>query len=195
MAILKGLLAPLQFVNTHVLRLGRAIAVFAMAIMVLSILYQVVMRYGFNAAPNWSEELARFCMLWMTGLVAPAAYRRGGFVAIDTLTMLLPKNIGAVLNFVLLAVALLVLVVALQLGLKHVNSGWLFASSSLRLPLDLIGMAPVKLKLAWMFMSLFVGVILLTSVTVELLLRQLVRLTGGGDDLPPLPTLDTPGAE
>ena len=195
MAILKGLLAPLQFVNTHVLRLGRAIAVFAMAIMVLSILYQVVMRYGFNAAPNWSEELARFCMLWMTGLVAPAAYRRGGFVAIDTLTMLLPKNIGAVLNFVLLAVALLVLVVALQLGLKHVNSGWLFASSSLRLPLGLIGMAPVKLKLAWMFMSLFVGVILLTSVTVELLLRQLVRLTGGGDDLPPLPTLDTPGAE
>ena len=195
MAILKGLLAPLQFVNTHVLRLGRAIAVFAMAIMVLSILYQVVMRYGFNAAPNWSEELARFCMLWMTGLVAPAAYRRGGFVAIDTLTMLLPKNIGAVLNFVLLAVALLVLVVALQLGLKHVNSGWLFASSSLRLPLDLIGMAPVKLKLAWMFMSLYVGVILLTSVTVELLLRQLVRLTGGGDDLPPLPTLDTPGAE
>ncbi|WP_435311577.1 TRAP transporter small permease [Primorskyibacter sedentarius] len=195
MAILKGLLAPLQFVNTHVLRLGRAIAVFAMAIMVLSILYQVVMRYGFNAAPNWSEELARFCMLWMTGLVAPAAYRRGGFVAIDTLTMLLPKNIGAVLNFVLLALALLVLVVALQLGLKHVNSGWLFASSSLRLPLDLIGMAPVKLKLAWMFMSLFVGVILLTSVTVELLLRQLVRLTGGGDDLPPLPTLDTPGAE
>lgn len=195
MAILKGLLAPLQFVNTHVLRLGRAIAVFAMAIMVLSILYQVVMRYGFNAAPNWSEELARFCMLWMTGLVAPAAYRRGGFVAIDTLTMLLPRNIGAVLNFVLLALALLVLVVALQLGLKHVNSGWLFASSSLRLPLDLIGMAPVKLKLAWMFMSLFVGVILLTSVTVELLLRQLVRLTGGGDDLPPLPTLDTPGAE
>ncbi|TCS67588.1 TRAP-type C4-dicarboxylate transport system permease small subunit [Primorskyibacter sedentarius] len=195
MAILKGLLAPLQFVNTHVLRLGRAIAVFAMAIMVLSILYQVVMRYGFNAAPNWSEELARFCMLWMTGLVAPAAYRRGGFVAIDTLTMLLPRNIGAVLNFVLLALALLVLVVALQLGLKHVNSGWLFASSSLRLPLDLIGMAPVKLKLAWMFMSLYVGVILLTSVTVELLLRQLVRLTGGGDDLPPLPTLDTPGAE
>ena len=195
MAILKGLLAPLQFVNTHVLRLGRAIAVFAMAIMVLSILYQVVMRYGFNAAPNWSEELARFCMLWMTGLVAPAAYRRGGFVAIDTLTMLLPRNIGAVLNFVLLALALLVLVVALQLGLKHVNSGWLFASSSLRLPLGLIGMAPVKLKLAWMFMSLFVGVILLTSVTVELLLRQLVRLTGGGDDLPPLPTLDTPGAE
>lgn len=195
MAILMGFLVPLQFVNTHVLRLGRAIAVFAMAVMVLSILYQVVMRYGFNAAPNWSEELARFCMLWMTGLVAPAAYRRGGFVAIDTLTILLPKSAAAFLNFLLLAMALLVLVVALQLGWKHVNSGWLFSSSSLRLPLDLIGMQAVKLKLAWMFMSLFVGVVLLISVTVELLLRELVRLTGGGDDLEPLPTLATPGAE
>jgi TRAP-type C4-dicarboxylate transport system permease small subunit len=53
-----------------------------------------------------------------------------------------------------------------------VNSGWLFNSSSLKLPLDLVGGEVVRIKLAWMFMSLFVGVVLMTLVNIELILRS-----------------------
>ena len=52
--------------------------------LVLAILVQVVFRYGFNNALPWPDEAARFCMLWMTGLMAPTAFRRGGFVATRT---------------------------------------------------------------------------------------------------------------
>ncbi|MEC7212122.1 MAG: TRAP transporter small permease, partial [Pseudomonadota bacterium] len=71
---------------------------------------------------------------------------------------------------------------------KHVNSGWLFSSSSLKLPLSLIGMKSVKIKLAWMYMSMFTGVCLMVLVNVELILRSLVSALGGADRLRPLAT-------
>jgi len=186
MALLFGLLAPLQLVNGLILKLGRAIAVGALGIMVIVILLQIFMRYVLNNALPWPEEAARFLMLWMTGLIAPSAYRRGGFVAIDMLERAIARRAAALLMLILTFIGLVVLIVGIQLGYKHVNSGWLFASSSLKLPLGLIGGTTVKLKLAWMYMSLWVGIILLTLVNIELLLRSVIGLLGGGDRLGPL---------
>ena len=186
MAALLGILTPLQFVNDHVLRLGRAVAIVAIALMVVCILLQVFMRYVLNNALPWPEEAARFLMLWMTGLIAPSAYRRGGFVAIDMLTLMLPRSLAALLSLALLVLSGMVLVIGLQLGLKHVTSGWLFASSSLRLPLEWIGMKGFKIKLAWMYLSLYTGLILLLMVNVELILRALITLLGQGGKLRPM---------
>ena len=186
MTVLMGLLAPLQFINDHVLRLGRAIGIVAIGLMVVCILIQVFMRYVMNNALPWPDEAARFLMLWMTGLMAPSAYRRGGFVAIDMIERFLPPRVVAGLALFLLALSLMVLIVGLQLSLKHVSSGWLFSSSSLWIPLDWIGAKSFKLKLAWMYMSLTVGIVLLIAVSAELILRQLITMLGGGERLTPL---------
>ena len=186
MTALMGLLAPLQFINDHVLRLGRAIGIVAIGLMVVCILIQVFMRYVMNNALPWPDEAARFLMLWMTGLMAPSAYRRGGFVAIDMIERFLPPRVVAGLALFLLALSLMVLIVGLQLSLKHVSSGWLFSSSSLWIPLDWIGAKSFKLKLAWMYMSLTVGIVLLIAVSAELILRQLITMLGGGERLTPL---------
>ena len=61
--------------------------------MVIVILVQVFFRYVLNNALPWPDELARFLMLWMTGFIAPSAYRWGGFVSIEMLPQLLPKLI------------------------------------------------------------------------------------------------------
>ena len=195
MAPLLGILKPLQFFNDHVLRFGRAIAIIAIALMVVVILIQVFFRYVLNNALPWPDEAARFLMLWMTGLMAGSAYRRGGFVAIDMLEQVLPRRTAAVLSLVLLALSLAVLLVGVRLGWNHVNSGWLFASSSLKLALALVGMTTVKIKLAWMYMSLFVGLILLALVNIELILRSLITFGGRGDQLVSLAVLDSPGSE
>ncbi len=195
MALLLGLLLPLRLWNDVVLAAGRIGAILALALMVLAILVQVFFRYVLDNALPWPDEAARFMMLWMTGLMAPLAYRRGGFVAIDMLENALPRRAGALLSLLLLALSLLVLIVAVQIGWKHVNSGWLFASSSLRLPLQLVGMATVKIKLAWMYMSLFVGMVLLSVVNVELMIRALVTVLGGAQRLPPLAETELPGNE
>ena len=195
MRILLGLLKPLQFFNDIAGWLGRSVSAIALALMVFVILLQVFCRYVLGNALPWPDEAARFCMLWLTGLMAPVALRQGGFVAIDTLATFLPRRGVAVLALLLFTVSLLVLVVSAQLGWNHVKSGWLFSSASLKLPLHLIGLKAIKLKLAWMYMSLFIGVWLMIAVNVEMILRQVFVLRCQEHHLRPIPTFDTQRAE
>ena len=187
MAFLLTILKPLEWFNDWAGRIGRNLSVAAIAIMVIVILLQVFFRYVRKNALPWSDEAARFMMLWLTGLMAPVALCQGGMLAITGVLELFPAPAVKIVSILLLCLSLLVLVIAAQLGWKHVNSGWLFSSSSLRLPLSLIGMKSQKLKLAWMYMSLFVGVCLMISVNVELILRSVLSLMGGDDRLRPVP--------
>ena len=136
MSVLFWVLWPLERFNTAILAVGRALAMSALAIMVCLILGQVFFRYVLNDAPNWTEEGARFGMLWMTGLIAPLAYRMGGFVSIDMLERALPKFLSALLTLTLLCIALWVLVVFWDRGLNnHVDTmSGKGCSSSLRWP-------------------------------------------------------------
>ena len=217
MPVLLGLLAPLQAVNDVRLGIGRRLGAIAIGLMVVCIIVQVFWRYVLNNALPWPEEAARFLMLWMTGLVAPLAYRRGGFVAIDTLKALMPRTVAAALSLLLLSLAMLVLVMAVQLGHDHVFKNCLFRSSSLYLPFTLEFAVPIpftgldlslctraspsfgfewgwtKMPLPLAFLSLWVGVLLLTAVNVELILRELVAILGGADRLRPMFDADLPG--
>ena len=84
----------LQNINTFILRIGRQLAWMAILLMVIVIIIQVFFRYVLNNALPWPDEAARFLMLWMTGLMAPSAYRWGGFVSIDMLQRFLPKTLS-----------------------------------------------------------------------------------------------------
>jgi len=186
--MLNVLLRPIEAINSAILKICNGVAITAIAAMVLAILVQVFFRYIIGNALPWPDEFARFCMLWMTGLMAPLAYRQGGFVAIDMLGEVLGRRAAAVLSLFLLAISLLVLVFGIKLGLKHVNSGWLFASSSLKIPLSIVGMQSVKLKLAYMYSSLWIGLILLTCINVELILKSFQSLFHGDKDDPNTPS-------
>lgn len=180
-------IALLELVITHALRICRKIAVVALGLMVLAILIQVFFRYVLNNALPWPDEAARFMMLWMTGLVAPSAYRWGNFVSIDIIMDRVGRRLGAALNLVILLMGLAVLIVALNFAQKHIASGWLFNSSSLRLPLNLVGLESVRLKLAWMYMSLPVGFGLMVLVSIELIYKQAHMLINPSVDYGPAP--------
>ncbi|MCL6285206.1 TRAP transporter small permease [Ruegeria sp. 2012CJ41-6] len=193
---LVSVLAPIGFVNEIILRIGRAIGVVAIAAMVAAILIQVFFRYVLNNALPWPDEAARFCMLWMTGLMAPTAFRRGGFVAIDMFGRALPSILGQILSLFLLLVSLMVLVVAIQIGWGEVTGfGGKFTTASLYLPTSLSFDEWHRIPRSWMMASLLVGVILLTSVNIELILRGLVTLMGGGDRLRPIDDVELLGSE
>jgi TRAP-type C4-dicarboxylate transport system permease small subunit len=192
---LLAVLTPIGWVNETLLRVGRAVGIVAVALMVTAILIQVFFRYVLNNALPWPDEAARFCMLWMTGLMAPTAFRRGGFVSIDMLTLLLPRIVGAILNLLLLSLCLVVLLVAVRIGWGEVTGfGGRFATAALYVPTS-IGLEEwMRVPRSWMMASLLVGCSLLALVNVELILRALVRGLGGGDRLTDLGE-DTLGAE
>ena len=188
MPVLFGVLWPLEKINDVLLAVGRVLAIVLLALMVGFILGQVFFRYVLNDAPRWTEEGARFGMLWMTGLMAPVAYRQGGFVAIDMLERALPRILAGLLTLALLAASLWVLVIMWDRGLhNHVASlSGRGQMPSLRLPLDWFGGEAIKFRNSWMFASLWVGVNLLILVNLELMLRQVIGLLGGADRLKPL---------
>lgn len=188
MALLFGLLWPIQLWNDVVLRIGRSIAILAIALMVLAILIQVFFRYVLNNALAWPDEAARFMMLWMTGLIAPLAYRKGGFVAIDMVIVALPPRIGAFISLLLLLISGLVLGMAVHIGWGEVTGfGGKFATASLYLPTSIAFDEWFRIPRSWMMGSFLVGVILLFIVNLELILRSLISLLGGADDLRPIP--------
>lgn len=196
MGALLAVMTPLRLVNEALLTLGRAIGVFAVAAMVIAILIQVFFRYALNSALPWPDEAARFCMMWMTGVMAPTAFRRGGFVAIDTLVRLLPARIGAVITLILLFLSLGVLIVAVQIGWSEVTGfAGKFATASLYVPTDLTFENWLRVPRSWMMASLLLGIALLISVNVELILRAIVKMMGGEDRLPPISLEEQVGAE
>jgi len=166
----------LQNINTFFLRIGRQIAWIAILLMVIVIIIQVFFRYVLNNALPWPDEVARFLMLWMTGLIAPSAYRWGGFVSIDMLQRFLPKILSNILVFLILIISLSVLLIGFEMGLKHINAGWIFSSSSIKLPYSLLGGKTEAMKLAWMYMSLPIGILLLISVNIELTLKTILSI-------------------
>ncbi|MEO1001029.1 MAG: TRAP transporter small permease subunit [Pseudomonadota bacterium] len=189
MAVILAPLRALAALNTLLLRIGRQLAWIALALMVAIILVQIAARIT-SGALNWTEEAARFLMLWLTGLIAPTAYRWGGFVAIDTLPRALPRGIANGLLTLLLALSLGVLVYAAGIGWGEVTGFpgtfqtaalYTFVFPSLSEGIT-FGWAPMPRS--HMMASLFVGVCLLILVNIELLAKAVIGLIAPGLPLP-----------
>ena len=170
------LLNILKYLNTFFLRIGRQLAWVAILLMVIVILLQVFFRYILNNALPWPDELARFFMLWMTALIAPSAYRWGGFVSIDMIIGFFSKLIGNLISLLLLMLSLFILIIGFKLGLDHIKIGWIFNSASIKIPLFIIGEQSIPLKLAWMYMSLPIGIFLLILVNLELIFIRIISI-------------------
>ena len=203
-------------INAGLLGAGLALGTLCVAVMVGSILIQVVFRYILGNALAWSEELARFLMLWMTGLMAPWAWRRGGFVGLDMLVMLLPRRVAAVLWLALLALVMALLLAAYRIGTNELcgfvarspldalwvpDTGLRFdlravcgigGLADLPAALGAFSLAPpdpsgwFKVPRWWMMLSFHAGVCLMILVTAELMLRAAVTILGGGGRLAPI---------
>ena len=173
--------------NASVLRVGRLLGWIALLLMVAIILAQVFWRYALNNALPWPEEAARGLMIWMMALVAPTAYRWSGFVAIDMVPDLLPRVPRLLLNLAIQFLALAVLLVMLGHAWTHFSSPILFNSSGLNRLVqdsginDLLGTS-LEFRTSYIYLAMSVGLLLLLSVTGELIVRTIGRLLGGEDE-------------
>ncbi|MDB3882319.1 TRAP transporter small permease [Amylibacter sp.] len=185
MSLLIFIMQVLCKFNNFILRICRNLGVLAVVLMVVAILIQVFFRYILNNALPWPDEAARFCMLWMTGLMAPTAFRRGGFVAIDFINQFIPSIINVILSMVLLLLSLLVLITSVQIGYAEVTGfGGRFATASLYIPVSIDLQNWYRIPRSWMMMSLLIGCVLLILVNLELIGRNIIFKLGKGNLLP-----------
>jgi TRAP-type C4-dicarboxylate transport system permease small subunit len=184
---LTAVIGLISGINAAALLVGRGIGIVCVALMVAFILIQVFYRYVLGNALPWSEEAARFLMLWMMGLMAPTAFRRGGFVSIQMISAILPRAAASVLSLLLLGVSLLILIVGAKIGHTQVTGfAGRFATDTLWVPTSVMPVEWMKVPRSWAMASLLTGVLLMISVNVELMLRTIAQIMGLEDCLPPI---------
>lgn len=59
----------------------------AMVAMVAMVFGNVVLRYGFNSGIDVSDEMSRYCFIWLTYIGAMVAMREKGHLGVDTLVL------------------------------------------------------------------------------------------------------------
>jgi len=77
----------IRFNPLPIIRKANEIAIISLfTIIIITVFLQVVARYVFNSPPAWSEELARYCQVWMVLLTSSICIRKGSHLAVDYLT-------------------------------------------------------------------------------------------------------------
>ena len=66
------------------------LVVVCLVAMVIMVFGNVVLRWGFNSGITVSEEMSRYCFIWLTYIGAMVAMREGGHLGVDTLVKHLP---------------------------------------------------------------------------------------------------------
>ena len=99
---------PLGKFNYAVASVAKNLAGGLLALMLGMILAQVFFRYVLNDSLAWTEELAKFAMVWVACLVAPWAYREHLNVSIQMFADALPVILRRITE---LMITLLVIVI------------------------------------------------------------------------------------
>ncbi|HSW06965.1 TRAP transporter small permease [Aquabacterium sp.] len=74
------------------IKLIEALLVALLLAMVLMVFGNVVLRYAFNSGISVSEELSRFCFVWLTFIGAVLAAYEGAHLGVDMLVARLPRR-------------------------------------------------------------------------------------------------------
>jgi TRAP-type C4-dicarboxylate transport system permease small subunit len=80
----------LQAIVRYFFKLLEVLVVVFMVAMVVMVFGNVVLRYGFNSGISISDEMSRYCFIWLTYVGAMVAMREGGHLGVDTLVKHLP---------------------------------------------------------------------------------------------------------
>ena len=82
----------MQAIVRYFFKLMELLVVVFMIGMVVMVFGNVVLRYGFNSGISISDEMSRYCFIWLTYVGAMVAMREGGHLGVDSLVKHLPVN-------------------------------------------------------------------------------------------------------
>lgn len=160
MKIIKGAISLAEFAMA-----------FSLGTMVVLVLSNVIMRYGFNSGIAASEDIARFLFIWMTFIGAILGVKDKAHLGMDAFIKLLPRG-GKFVCSVLSHLLMLGTICMLLVG------SW----QQMRLNESVMAMGAIEYPLSWMYAAGFVG----SAGLGMFVLGNLVKLFSGkvsDDDL------------
>ncbi|MEO9653985.1 TRAP transporter small permease [Marinomonas sp.] len=174
MLLLTTIITWLGRLNASIIFIFKYLAITAVAVMTLSILVQVFCRYVLDNSLPWSEELARYLMVWMTFLTLPVVSRMKQHAALDIILGALPRRPALILELILYVLMGAVLYYAFDRSLGFAIKG------------DRVLATALPITKAWSYMAMPVGFGVMMMVYVELFLKAVVDFVTGAPKSTPL---------
>lgn len=131
--MLKGLAWLDRLVGT----LLKPVVFAGMAGLTAVITLQIVSRVFFTSV-GWTEEVARFLLIWITFLGAALAYQQGRHIAVTVLRDTLPPALRRIVSGVAVLVAIVFLLTLAKIGWQYMNMQSFQKSPSLRLSMTYV---------------------------------------------------------
>ena len=108
------------------------------AVLTLAVFAQVVARYVFNQPPAWTEELARFCQVWIILLTSSIWVRKGSHLAVDYLGPALAPAARKVVAVTIGCLITAYCAVVVIWGVRLLVIGWMQTSPAMQLNMGLV---------------------------------------------------------
>jgi TRAP-type C4-dicarboxylate transport system permease small subunit len=144
--------------------------VFSM-IMVIVITLQVFMRHVMGASLSWSEELARYCFIWLVYVGISYGVKKQRHIKVDVVLILLKERGKIILNLIanvlFLGFAIFIIIYGSRITGQLMGFGQ--TSPALSLPMWIV------------YAATPVGMALTSFRIIQQMLRQIRALRGGGD--------------
>lgn len=144
-------MAITNIIYKNVERIALLLLVFTMTLLLI----QTILRFGFNIALPWAEELCRYMCIWMSFLGGGIGIRKGIHVGFDLVKNRLPKKAK---KWAIILANIITLFIALQLIL----GGWKLSIQALNQTSSSLG-----ISMAWVYSSLIVGGVLIVLYSIE----------------------------
>ncbi|WP_162064478.1 TRAP transporter small permease [Vibrio taketomensis] len=142
--MLRTLEKALNTVTTPVAKVLRHVAGILLLVMTTMVVAQVLFRYVFNVPLSWTDEAARFLMIYMTYLCLPFVYLADKNIAMTFVTEIVEKKAPRLFSlFGLIGhiSAIIVFAVWIKFGWNFYNTGSVMADS-LPIPMYVIYIIP-----------------------------------------------------
>ncbi|MFC2161543.1 TRAP transporter small permease [Acidobacteriota bacterium] len=99
-------------------KITESVIFFLFIVLVAVVFYQVLSRYAFNNPPSWTEELARYCQVWIILLTSSICIRKGSHLAVDYLSHKFSQRINFIIQVFNHLLVILYVSVVFVFGMK-----------------------------------------------------------------------------
>jgi len=153
----------LNTVSNYIDKVAKIIVVISGIIMLISLSLGVFTRYVLKDPLIWTEEIARFCMLWLTFNGASIIMKKKELINFIFLFNMFPKKAREVLKIFFITCIMIFLFVFLYIGYE-----------ALIINAEAKASAP-GIALFWPSLGLYIGAIFMFIHSVEMLFQELLE--------------------
>lgn len=160
---------PIRWLNRYA---EESIMVFLLSVMVVIISAQIMMRFILGSSIGWSEELARYCFIWLVFIGISYGVKKQRHIKIDAILHFLKRKQQVVLHIIVNLLFLLFAVFLLVYGGKISTQILLWGQRS----------PALEVNMGFVYMAAPVSMLLTSLRITQQLLQHIHMLRGGGGD-------------